>query len=70
MVVQGRSSHTTQVSSIMTPKTQLRVLTPENSIMEAMEQMADLHIRHVPVVSVLLGTRGQQGTDKERGHEA
>jgi CBS domain-containing protein len=47
-----------QVQEIMTPAAKLKMLTPEHSIMEAMEIMITHNVRHVPVVSVGCGMGG------------
>lgn len=36
----------------MTPRQKLRMLTPDHSVLEAMEIMVTQNVRHVPVVSV------------------
>jgi signal-transduction protein with cAMP-binding, CBS, and nucleotidyltransferase domain len=51
VMVTGKSSASIKVSSIMTPANQLRSLTPQHSVLEAMELMVDNNVRHVPVVS-------------------
>jgi signal-transduction protein with cAMP-binding, CBS, and nucleotidyltransferase domain len=51
IIVKGLSSATTPVSKIMTAADQLAVLTPEHSVLEAMDLMLRYNVRHVPVVS-------------------
>lgn len=50
VVVQGKNSHCTKVSEIMTPAQKLRVLTPSHTVIEAMEVMVQHNVRHVPVM--------------------
>jgi CBS domain-containing protein len=50
IIVRGLSSATTPVSTIMTPAEQLAVLTPEHSVLEAMDLMIRYNVRHVPVM--------------------
>lgn len=50
IIVKGLSSATTPVSKIMTPSDQLAVLTPEHSVLEAMDLMVRYNVRHVPVM--------------------
>eukprot|EP00775_Hariotina_reticulata_P013612 gene13612-13737_t len=50
VVVKGLTSATTPVSVIMTPSEQLAVLTPEHSVLEAMDLMVKYNVRHVPVM--------------------
>jgi hypothetical protein len=54
IIVKGLSSATTPVSKIMTAADQLAVLTPEHSVLEAMDLMLRYNVRHVPVVSTCL----------------
>lgn len=51
IIVKGLSSATTPVSKIMTAADKLAVLTPEHSVLEAMDLMLRYNVRHVPVVS-------------------
>jgi hypothetical protein len=46
----------------MTPAEQLAVLTPEHSVLEAMDLMVRYNVRHVPVVSVTWGTWAVQSS--------
>lgn len=55
IIVKGLSSATTPVSKIMTAADKLAVLTPEHSVLEAMDLMLRYNVRHVPVVSTQLG---------------
>ena len=50
MVVQGRDSGATPVAAIMTPALRLAVLTPDHSVLEAMELCVKHNVRHVPVM--------------------
>lgn len=50
VVVEGKSSADTTVTEIMTPQSKLITLSPEDSVVKAMEVMADHNVRHVPVV--------------------
>lgn len=50
VVVEGRNSLTTHVQEIMTPAHKLKMLTPEHSVLEAMEIMIHHNVRHVPVM--------------------
>lgn len=50
VVVQGKSSFTTAVKAIMTPKNQVKVLTPSDTVLHAMQLMVKHDIRNVPVV--------------------
>jgi CBS domain-containing protein len=50
IIVKGLSSATTPVSKIMTAADQLAVLTPEHSVLEAMDLMLRYNVRHVPVM--------------------
>lgn len=50
VIVQGLASATTPVSKIMTPNEELAVLTPEHSVLEAMDLMIKYNVRHVPVI--------------------
>lgn len=50
VVVAGRSSFTTAVSHIMTPSAQVKVLTPDDTVLHAMQLMVKYDIRNVPVV--------------------
>lgn len=49
VIVRGLASATTPVSAVMTPSAELAVLTPQHSVLEAMELMVKLNVRHVPV---------------------
>lgn len=50
IIVKGLSSATTPVRTIMTPADRLKVLTPEHSVLEAMDLMVRNNVRHVPVM--------------------
>jgi CBS domain-containing protein len=50
IIVKGLSSATTPVSTIMTEADKLAVLTPEHSVLEAMDLMLRYNVRHVPVM--------------------
>eukprot|EP00878_Enallax_costatus_P007392 GHUV01007741.1.p2 GENE.GHUV01007741.1~~GHUV01007741.1.p2 ORF type:complete len:153 (+),score=54.43 GHUV01007741.1:612-1070(+) len=50
VILQGLASATTKVSRIMTPSEELAVLTPEHSVLEAMDLMIKYNVRHVPVI--------------------
>lgn len=50
-MLKGLASPTTPVSKIMTPQEKLAVLTPQHSVLEAMDLMVKYNVRHVPVVS-------------------
>ena len=50
MVVQGHDSAATPVSAIMTPALRLAVLTPDHSVLEAMELCVKHNVRHVPIM--------------------
>jgi CBS domain-containing protein len=50
-----------QVQEIMTPAHKLKMLTPEHSVLEAMEIMIHHNVRHVPVVSGLGGGGEERG---------
>lgn len=50
VVVEGRSSATTTVREVMTPHSKLITVGPNDSVVQAMEVMADNSVRHVPVV--------------------
>lgn len=63
VIVRGLASATTPVSAVMTPSAELAVLTPQHSVLEAMELMVKLNVRHVPVVrtvAVPVGPRWQR----------
>jgi hypothetical protein len=49
-MLKGLASPTTPVSKIMTPQESLAVLTPQHSVLEAMDLMVKYNVRHVPVV--------------------
>jgi signal-transduction protein with cAMP-binding, CBS, and nucleotidyltransferase domain len=51
-MLKGLASPTTPVSKIMTPQESLAVLTPQHSVLEAMDLMVKYNVRHVPVVSI------------------
>eukprot|EP00878_Enallax_costatus_P022158 GHUV01023498.1.p1 GENE.GHUV01023498.1~~GHUV01023498.1.p1 ORF type:complete len:237 (+),score=66.88 GHUV01023498.1:83-712(+) len=50
VMLKGLASSTTPVSRIMTPQEQLAVLTPQHSVLEAMDLMVKYNVRHVPVI--------------------
>jgi signal-transduction protein with cAMP-binding, CBS, and nucleotidyltransferase domain len=50
-MLKGLASANTPVSKIMTPQESLAVLTPQHSVLEAMDLMVKYNVRHVPVVS-------------------
>ncbi|KAF6261831.1 hypothetical protein COO60DRAFT_724757 [Scenedesmus sp. NREL 46B-D3] len=50
VVLKGLASANTPVSKIMTPQGQLAVLTPQHSVLEAMDLMVKYNVRHVPVI--------------------
>lgn len=50
MVVEGKSSRSTSVAEIMTPHSKLMTVTPDHTVVETMEIMADRNVRHLPVV--------------------
>ena len=50
----GKSSATLSVEEIMTPESVLKTVTPEDTVLAAMELMIDNNFRHVPVVRSLL----------------
>jgi CBS domain-containing protein len=54
VMLKGLASPTTPVSKIMTPQEALAVLTPQHSVLEAMDLMVKYNVRHVPVVSHVL----------------
>ncbi|KAF8058331.1 CBSX3 [Scenedesmus sp. PABB004] len=49
IVVKGLTSATTPVRAIMTPQEVMAVLTPNHTVLEAMQLMVQLNVRHVPV---------------------
>ena len=49
-MVSGKSSATLSVEEIMTPESVLKTVTPEDTVLAAMELMIDNNFRHVPVV--------------------
>lgn len=51
IICEGRSSKDTPVSTIMTSGSKLLTVSPDKSVLEAMELMADNNIRHLPVVN-------------------
>ncbi|GMH43359.1 hypothetical protein BSKO_11281 [Bryopsis sp. KO-2023] len=51
IVVEGKSSATTTVTEVMTPQSKLITVGPNDSVVKAMEVMADHNVRHVPVVN-------------------
>jgi len=53
VVVSGKSSATLSVEEIMTPESVLKTVTPEDTVLAAMELMIDNNFRHVPVVRSL-----------------
>jgi len=50
IVLEGRNSKDTDVVDIMTPNDMMMTIGPEDSVMEAMELMAENQIRHLPVL--------------------
>ncbi|XP_068639110.1 CBS domain-containing protein CBSX3, mitochondrial-like isoform X2 [Aristolochia californica] len=50
IIVQGRSSKTTQVGEIMTEENRLITVTSDTSILQAMQLMIENNIRHAPVI--------------------
>ncbi|KAI8470822.1 MAG: hypothetical protein J3K34DRAFT_419087 [Monoraphidium minutum] len=50
VVLDGRSSFSTAVREIMTPKAQVHVLTPSDTVLHAMQMMVHHDIRNIPVV--------------------
>lgn len=54
----------------MTPNEDLAVLTPEHSVLEAMDLMVKYNVRHVPVVSYWAGSGSSStshSTDRDLG---
>lgn len=50
IIVQGRSSKSTEVGDIMTEENKLITVTPDTKLLKAMQLMTDKRIRHIPVV--------------------
>ncbi|ONK68383.1 uncharacterized protein A4U43_C05F10850 [Asparagus officinalis] len=50
IIVQGRSSKATSVGEIMTDENKLISVNSDTNILQAMQLMAEKHIRHVPVI--------------------
>ena len=58
VVLAGRTSFATPVSAVMTPAAAVKMLTPADSVLRAMELMVTHEIRNVPVVRVAASGRG------------
>ncbi|CAN6467539.1 unnamed protein product [Victoria cruziana] len=50
IIVQGRSSKTTNVGDIMTEENKLITVTSDTKVLRAMQLMTDNRIRHIPVI--------------------
>ena len=62
----GKSSATLSVEEIMTPESVLKTVTPEDTVLAAMELMIDNNFRHVPVVRrPVLSTRPSRNSCPE-----
>lgn len=48
--LEGRSSLTTKVGEIMTVQKNIITVSPDTTLIRAMELMVDNHVRHIPVV--------------------
>ncbi|CAI9774654.1 unnamed protein product [Fraxinus pennsylvanica] len=51
IIVQGRSSKSTNVGDIMTEENKLITVTPDTKVIKAMQLMTDNRIRHIPVIN-------------------
>lgn len=49
--MESRQSGSTRVGEVMTPKTHLHTVAPDQPVLKAMELMADHNVRHVPVMA-------------------
>ncbi|GAB4841466.1 CBS domain-containing protein cbsx3, mitochondrial [Ancistrocladus abbreviatus] len=50
IIVQGRSSKSTKVGDIMTEENKLITVTPDTKVLQAMQLMTEIRIRHIPVI--------------------